>query len=231
MAVSRRHAVAWGIAAVAVIALATGSVAAAAERLTYCGTVKAYEAPSASRPGSITIGTRTLGIAAGVVYAAGVGDLAGVAGGRCVSGEIDDARRFARVESAHPFGSVGASGVTYGACGTVSDYRPPALGAPGLLVLQELGQEIVVPAGTQLPLAPGAHPGYRCFSAGLDRAGDAIITGIAPVIGAGGSPVPTIPALPATSSGPDGLPAAPIAVVLALVVVSALLPALRLRRR
>lgn len=222
---------AWGIAALAIVTFATGSVAVAAERLTYCGTVKAYEAPSSSRPGSITIGTRTLGIAAGIVYAAGVGDLAGVAGDRCVSGEIDDARRFVRIESAHPYGSVGASGVTYGACGTVSDYRPPAPGAPGLLVLQERGQEIVVPVGTLLPLAPGAHPGYRCFSSGVDRAGDAIITGIAPVIGAGGSPVPTIPALPATSSGPHGFPAAQFAVGLALVVVSVLLPALGLRRR
>lgn len=148
-------------------------------------------------------------------------------GERCVSGEVDGAGRFVRLDSAHPYGAVGGSGVTYTVCGTVADYQPPTDGRAGLLILHERGRETIVPAGTSLPLAAGANPGDRCFSGGLSAAGDAIITGIAPVIGPGGSPRPTIAALPSTSSREVGASQQLIGMAEALIVASVLLPALR----
>lgn len=185
-------------AAMVLVATSGVAVAAAAGPLTYCGTVKAYQPSSATGAGSIVVGSRTYVIAAGTppLAALSPGDRNG---NRCVAGELDAAGRFIRLDSAHPYGSVGSSGVTYTICGTVADYRPPQ-GQDGLLVLHEGGRETIVPAGTQLPLAAGASPGQRCFSGGLNASGDAIIAGVAAVGGPGGSPQPPPRSLPSTST-------------------------------
>lgn len=221
----------WSCATLIALALVimNASAAAAAGPLTYCGTVKSYQPASASGDGSIAIGSRTYPIAAGTAPSSAL--TAGSASGdRCVSGEIDAAGRFIRIDSAHPYGAVGGSGVTATICGTVADYRPPQGAQDGLLILQERGRETVVPQGTQLALAPGSSPGQRCFSGSLNSAGDAIVTGTAPVTGPGGSPQPTVASLPSTSAAQSETHMGFIALIAALVAASLVLPAILSRR-
>ena len=197
--------------------------------LTYCGVVKAYTAASATADGSVTIGSRTYVIAAGTAAfdALSPGDRNG---SRCVSGDTDAAGRFIRLESAHPYGAVGGSGVTYTICGTIADYQAPQGGRDGLLVLHERGRETIVPTGTQLPLTAGPSQGHRCFSGGLNSSGDAIVTGVATVTGPGGSPQPTLPSLPSTSTRTD-LSFGPLVVVLITLCTAAFLGRARHARR
>lgn len=192
--------VAVAIAALMLAALVLSGASLAAERIGYCGVVKAYTAATQASDGSVTIGSRTVAIAAGTqnqgTHEPTVGQK------RCVMGETDAQGRFVVL-------SVEASLID-SACGEVLAFTPATSANDGSLTLQVAARPpvtYVVPAGTQLP--PDTSSGQHCFSLDVNAAGDAIVTGIAPTPPEGGvagrAPAtrPPVAGLPSTSTDPD----------------------------
>jgi hypothetical protein len=198
--------------------------AAAAGPYMYCGAMTTYEPPTATQNGRIVIGSRTHVIVAGATFGSGVSP---TGGNRCIGGTVDASGRFTSITSAHPYGAVGpANVVTYMICGTVADYRPPTASAPGLLVFHVDGRETIVPQGTTLALAPGANPGNRCFTGGLNAAGDAIV--IAAAAAAATDATASAATLPSSSAADATLP---VVLVIAAAVLALATVLLRGRRR
>lgn len=185
-----RHAITAVIVAVAAVA-ASGSAAAAqtVERTIICGTIKAYTPATASAAGSITIGTRTIAIAAGATTS-NVNPAVQVGADSCVSGTLDGAGQFTE------FGP-GPWDTRY--CGVVSAFTPASSTTEGSLTLGTTGRVTFrVPRGTSIDAVIGTRD--HCFTIALDSAGDAIVTGVeGPAqFGVGGSPPKS---LPSTSTG------------------------------
>jgi hypothetical protein len=209
-------------------ALVFGNSALAAGELTYCGSVKAYLAPTATQVGSVSLGTRVYAIAAGTVVPSQMTQVTGSPGGAlCVTGITNDQGQFVSIQSAHPYGAVGAAGITYSICGTVASYQDPQGPSAGVLRFQD-GRETLVPSGTIV--SAEARSGYHCFDGGINPSGDAIVTGLGQVAGPAASQPAALPiTLPATGSD---APAAPVGAILAIGGVGlASLLMLFLRRR
>ena len=193
---------------VAMLALASAP-SLGAERLGVCGVVKAYTAPTAAGDGTVTIGTRTLGIAAGTkvegTHAPTLGEK------RCVGGNTDSQGRFTTL-------SIEAS-LIESACGVVTAFTPASATRDGSLTLQLAARPpvaYVVPAATQLP--PDFGSGQRCVALAVNAAGNAIVTGTAPVPteGRAAAPVTSLPST-ATDDGPNWALAASTLLVALLI--------------
>ena len=169
-------------------------------RLMVCGRVLAYTPATASMPGSVRIGSRTLPIERGFIYE---GDPAGdrvdrtvVGSDVCLTGGLSANGDLITFITQALIGS---------ACSAVGSYRPPSANAPGLLVLAVPGNadymKVTVPRGTDLgAITPGDS---ICIRYGVGDDGDAFVTArferTTPAPGGAGQR-PPIAQLPSTST-------------------------------
>lgn len=158
----------------AVSFFAQGSPAAAAEQTGLCGRVNAYNAPTTTAPGSLTIGTRTVTIAPGNHFYPSTPVPPPERGVICVRGEMNAAGEFVSVLAVAPL-----HGPRYPQCGDVLSFRPASSTSAGQIVLGSVPGHVVrttlsVPVGTVLPADSGT--GHRCFTQSLDAGGDLQVT-------------------------------------------------------
>jgi hypothetical protein len=125
-----------------------------------CGTVKAWTAPTATQPGSITIGSKSYRVNAGTNHGA-TGFVVKSATDMCLFGGLDGETAV----------SHGATVVDSPFCGAVLAFTPATASATGSLTLLHFGSvTLAVPAGTELGLPPlGIR---RCVATGLNASGD-----------------------------------------------------------
>ncbi len=136
-----------------------------------CGTVKLYVPPTVSSAGSISLGSRTYPIRAGVSYS---GDPAGqridpVRPGvaLCLNAVIEDDETI----SAHgPDRVLGTAGSLE--CGQVVIYRAPTTSTPGEVRLYVGSSTKAIPIGVDVL---DDSPSYRCFALELDARGDLVV--------------------------------------------------------
>jgi hypothetical protein len=134
-----------------------------------CGVVKIYTPPTDQSRGSVTLGSHTYVIRAGVVYA---GDPAGQRADPlrpgltvCLNGLVDNEG----ILTEH-----GPDRLTAGSleCGQVLSYLAPTASTPGEVRLAVGSSPKVIPVGVDVGDDP---PGYRCFSFELDARGDLVV--------------------------------------------------------
>lgn len=156
--------------------LAQAGTALAGEQTTACGRINAFTDPTASTPGSVTIGGRTFVLATTVVFypRSGVAPPA-VGSVHCVTGELGPSGTFLTVTAVgHPFMP------PYPRCGTVRSLRPATPASTGAIEMSGVGeslQSLAIRAGVALP--PDASQGYRCFVQDLTPTGDLVVIGMA----------------------------------------------------
>ncbi len=136
------------------------------EWISHCGTVRAYRPATPSAGGTITIGSKSFTIRAGVAY---TGDPAGSRTDRtttgsnmCLNGVFGPARELIEyLTGAMPTNIVGRT----------SEYTPPAGGVAGLAVLSYRSQfELRIPAAIDATV--DLVRSSTCFETGVDAAGD-----------------------------------------------------------
>ncbi|HUG56473.1 MAG TPA: hypothetical protein VMJ92_05280 [Candidatus Limnocylindrales bacterium] len=155
----------------------------AVARIRICGSVSAWSGPVAGpgatlvheEAGSITVGSRTLAIAAGTSYSL-VNAPPVVGDTTCLSGLLD--ADGALIEyAAQP-------GMPPTTCGRLAEHQAPTgtedgfvrfLVTGGTIPFTEESHLFRIPAGTSLPA--DAFDGSYCFTLGLEPDGDAIVTG------------------------------------------------------
>lgn len=181
------------------------------ERVTKCGTVKAYVPATAASSGQITIGSRLIRIAAGTPY---VGDPAGdridrttVGQAMCVSATLDTGGAIVEYLTREMFMSLTA---------TASAYTPPSGGTPGIAILSYQSRfELRIAAAFDATIDVARTT--NCFTTTVDANGDmtagAVITCPSGGVTAGTSPPSTAPASPpATATAPPAPSASLVAV-------------------
>ena len=148
------------------IALARADGANAADSyFNACGVITAYTRASATAPGSVTVGSRTLTIAAGAMEGGAIGPPI-TTGAGCIGG------------TQAPNGvltQVGKMAMPIGICGTVAEFHPANATANGSVTLGDTRAIYPIARGTTISGENAS--GYRCFSLTLDAAGDAVING------------------------------------------------------
>jgi hypothetical protein len=171
---------------VASVGLNAGNVATSADRFGYCGAVMAYTPPGQTQEGSVTVGTRTFRISAGLTI--GGTDPIAVGTKRCVAGDRDASDRFTSLSA--------EATLLESTCGTVSQFTRATAAVPGSLVLNDF-RFVMVREGTEL--SSGSASGHRCFALTMAASGDAMITGTTDLPpGQAAAPTAT---LPSTSTG------------------------------
>lgn len=130
-----------------------------------CGTVKAWIAPTDTQVGSIAIGTRTYSVNVGTRHGQ-TGFTPTVGKDMCLFGGLDG-----QTAASH-----GATVIESPFCGAVLAFSAPTASAAGsIAVLQFAAATLAVPPGVDLGRPP---PGARrCFTVGVDAAGDAVVRG------------------------------------------------------
>jgi hypothetical protein len=231
------------------------------ERVTKCGTVKAYTPATAAASGQITVGSRTFRIAAGTIY---TGDPAGDRTDRttlgqsmCLTSTLDTGGAIVEYLTRTMDASI---------TGTASAYTPPSGSAPGIAILSYASRyELRIPPALDATIDV-ARNSY-CFSTTVDANGDlaasAVIAcsppsvggaagGASPSAGTASSPPPASPssttaasatatpnpsavalASPAPTPSAPGEPSliVPLVLLAILAVVSTLAAFLMRRRR
>ena len=166
------------------------------ERVTRCGTVKAYVPATTATSGQITVGSRLFRIAAGTAY---TGDPAGSRSDRttigqamCLSSTLDTVGAIVEYVTQEMSTSISA---------TASSYTPPSSNASGVAILSYVSRyELRIPAA--IDAATDVARGTYCFTTSVDASGDiaasAIIT-CSPVNlgGAAGASTPSPTTAPA----------------------------------
>lgn len=136
------------------------------ERNSHCGTVREYTRATAAGSGSITIGSRSWRIAAGLSY---TGDPAGdrtdrttVGSNMCLTATLGAAGEIVEYLTGTMPTSTG---------GSAAAYTPPAGDRPGIAVLAYASRhELRIPASVDA--AGDIARGSFCYSAGVDAPGD-----------------------------------------------------------
>jgi len=123
-----------------------------------CGVVKSFAPPTVSADGSITIGTRTIAIPAGLTYR---GDPAGARSDTTTVGEVmcfnallDDQGRIVRYGPHSRFGAPGPNGTTVAMCGRVALFVPPSAGSDGRIAFSLHSDVMRIPAGAPIATPP-----------------------------------------------------------------------------
>jgi hypothetical protein len=180
----------------ALMVLLGASAAMAAEQTELCGRVNAYARPTATAPGSVTIGTRTAGIAAGVTPSTDPQPTATM----CVRGELNASGAFTSL-------TVAPYIPPYPHCGPVVSFRPATATAAGEIVQAQDGVRytLVIPAG--LELTAGSDRGYRCFNQELTVSGDLVVAGVQPLPSGFRTPPASVGRLPSTAADSEATPA------------------------
>lgn len=162
---------------------ASGDVLAAARDLRLanetlaCGRLRAYTPATATVPGSISIGSRTFGLPAGVTYtpdpAGARTDTQRVGQVICLRAIRDDAGVIASYGPDSDLGEPAPTGaLTGGMCGRIAAFVAPTASSDGLVALALNIVPFRIPAGTQLTQKAG--DAYRCYDLALDAQGDVI---------------------------------------------------------
>jgi hypothetical protein len=156
-----------------------------------CGTATAYTAPTATAPGSVTIGASTFVLAAGATSVgapSGTAPLPPPTGGTgvCINGPRNASGAF----TAFSFSPLNA-----GICGAVLAYVPASASATGSITLTN-----GTTAPSTLPIAAGVTfsaaqvSGNQCFTLGVDAQGTGRVTGYGgPQVGAPSAAPSTLP--------------------------------------
>ena len=144
------------------LATPTATAATAARFKLPCGTVTAYAAPTASAPGTVSLGTSTFVLLPG----SGPINTSGVSGSLCVSGEQDGAGAFTQF-SISPMGA--------GVCGVVAAYIPASATAAGILDFATK-PPLTVPVAAGVTFSQAQITGDHCFRVVPDAQGTAHIT-------------------------------------------------------
>jgi hypothetical protein len=128
-----------------------------------CGTVRAWTAPTATEPGSITLGSRTHSVNAGTSHGS-TGFTVKPGTDMCLFGGLDG----------QTAASVGATPIDSPFCGAVLAFTPASAAAAGsVTVLHFAAATLTVPAGIDLGTPPlGVR---RCYTVATDTAGGAIV--------------------------------------------------------
>ncbi len=199
--------VALQLVAVLAVALLGATPALAAD--VPCGTVTAYTAPTATAPGSITIGASTFVLASGATTVGAPTSTppptAPIGFGTCINGPRNAAGAF----TAFSFSPMNA-----GICGAVSGYQPATASAAGSITLTNgtTTAPSTLPITAGVTLTPAQVTGNQCFTLGIDAQGSGQVTGYsgpqggpsstsAPSTAAPSSATPST--LPSTSSQPQ----------------------------
>jgi len=201
--------------------LAQSTPAAAAEQTRICGRINAFTEPTASAPGSVTIGTRTVAMATSVAFypRSGVAppNLGGIG---CVTGELGSSGAFITVTAAgHPFMA------PYPQCGTVQSFRAATATTAGRIELgggaNESQQTLRIPPGRQLPADSAS--GHRCFNQELNAQGDLQVTERNLAEESGYGTRPGSGALPFTSTAPFPMEGSGVTAILSFALLAVLL--------
>lgn len=179
------------------------------ERISACGTVKAYTRATSASSGTIEIGSRSWRIGAGIAY---TGDPAGsredrtaVGQNACMSATLGAAGEIVEYLTTGMHGLTGA---------TPYAYTPPSGSQPGVMIVSYGSRaQITIPAAidASVDLVRGEH----CFQTGVDGAGDWTAVAIVPCppVSVGGgltqptaSPAPIAPATPTPTPSPSPSP-------------------------
>ena len=130
-----------------------------------CGSVKAWTAPTASQPGSVTIGSRTHTVNAGTNHGA-TGFAVTLGADLCLFGGLDG----------QPQPYHGATRVESPFCGAVLAFTPATATAAGSITILHFGAATIsVPAATDLGAPPLGVK--RCVTVATTPAGDAFVRG------------------------------------------------------
>ncbi len=170
------------------------------ERVTKCGTVKAYVPATAASSGQITVGSRSFRIAAGTTY---TGDPAGdrtdrtiVGQATCLSSTLDTGGAIVEYITRAMDTSI---------TGTASAYAPPSPSGTGVAILSYVSRyELRIPAAIDAAIDV-ARDTY-CYSTTVDASGDmtaSVVIACSPINlgGAAGASTPSpTTAPPATTS-------------------------------
>ena len=161
-------------------AVATGRDSRLSDADLACGEVRNYTPATATTAGVITIGSKTIGIPAGVTYQM---DPAGARTDplrpgivTCLRATVDDGGVIARYGPVPTFAQPGPDGrIGGGMCGRVVAFRPPTGASDGFVALALNGVPFRIPAGTKL--TPKADAYHRCYDLAVDARGDLIAIG------------------------------------------------------
>jgi len=145
-----------------------------------CGVVSAFTAPSASAPGSVTVGGQTIPIAAGASLSGA--DLLKAGANVCVSGSNNSAGQL----TTGSVGPNGASGAGAGAtsttnisvCGVVSAFNHATASAPGSVTIG--GENIPIAAGAALTGTGLLNAGSNVCLAGQVNGNGQVTSGSTP---------------------------------------------------
>jgi len=145
------------------IPTATAPAALRLAPLEACGTVKAWTAPTATRAGSVTIGSKTHAVNAGTNHGA-TGFVVSAGQDRCLFGGLDG-----QTQPYH-----GATPIDSPFCGAVLAFTPATATAAGsITILHVAAAALAIPAGTDLGTPPlGTR---RCVTVGTTSSGDALV--------------------------------------------------------
>lgn len=191
-----------GLTAVAaIIAVAAGHAAALAVTPSAfpCGRVTAYTAPTATTPGSITLGMGRLELAPG---SAPNRDIA-TGSDLCLDGTRDASGRFTQVAVAP---------MAQGTCGVVTAYTPASGATGGSLTLTAGDFSYKLPVASGTTLTGEQTTGDQCFGIGVNGQGNAeVVRYSGPRQGAPAAtaaPAAAASRLPTTAAAPAQAPAA-----------------------
>jgi hypothetical protein len=208
--------------ALALLLMASGS-AAAAERTWLAGRINSYARPTATAAGSVTIGTQTYSIAAGVSFAPASEPQPGAV--MSILAELGPAGELTMISAVNPYSP------PYPACGPVTSFRAATATETGQIVQTPDGtrRQLTIKAGIALPSESAS--GYRCFIQELTAQGDLLVIGAQDLPVGFVTPAPSSAQLPSTASNAtpasanerSGPPEAPSSTGLLLLAVTLVL--------
>jgi hypothetical protein len=176
------------------------------ERVTRCGTVKAYVPATAATSGQITVGSRLFRIAAGTAY---TGDPAGDRTDRTTVGQATCL--FSTLDTGGAIVEYITRTMDASITGTASAYAPPSGSSPGIAILSYASRyELRIPAA--IDAAIDIARGTYCYSTSVDASGDMTASAVLTcssvnVGGAAGASTPS----PTTAPAPTASASTPIA--------------------